>query len=305
MPVFTTIFEDTFDRANENPLNPTNWISNLGVGSNDLQIINDQAVAQFAIGSQVAWYAASLPNDQFAQVTVEARNFVIDGDGALLYVRGTPGEPYSAYVLSATTGPNTNNGHISVANVLVGSATDSSLSGGLAGTGVVTNSGGGGVTDMGLINFKAGSVGNGYSISGNAGVAGATVSWTGTSSGSTTADGSGNFTTGSLANGSYLITPSLVGYVFSPTSQSETISGSNITGVDFTALLDNWYSVPDCRTFPPNFATYRLVNGTKTYDVQTSSNGGIPPDDSREDVPVASGEYPQNSRKPGVYGPGE
>jgi hypothetical protein len=36
MPVFTTIFEDTFDRANENPLNPTNWISNLGVGSNDL-----------------------------------------------------------------------------------------------------------------------------------------------------------------------------------------------------------------------------------------------------------------------------
>lgn len=74
-----------------------------------------------------------------------------------------------------------------------------------------------------------------FSISGSAGVAGATVSYTGTSSGSVTADGSGNYTIPGLANGSYTITPSLAGYTFSPTSQSETISGSNITGVNFTA----------------------------------------------------------------------
>jgi hypothetical protein len=76
-----------------------------------------------------------------------------------------------------------------------------------------------------------------YSISGNAGVAGATVSWTGTASGSTTADGSGNYTIPSLANGSYTITPSKTGYTFSPTNRSETVSGSNITGVNFTASL--------------------------------------------------------------------
>ena len=74
-----------------------------------------------------------------------------------------------------------------------------------------------------------------YSISGNAGVAGATVSYTGTASGSVTADGSGNYSINGLANGSYTITPSLTGYTFSPTSASETVSGSNITGVNFTA----------------------------------------------------------------------
>ena len=76
-----------------------------------------------------------------------------------------------------------------------------------------------------------------YSISGNAGVAGATVSYTGTASGSVTADGSGNYTITGLANGSYTITPTKTGYTFSPSSSPETVSGSNITGVNFTATL--------------------------------------------------------------------
>ena len=50
-----------------------------------------------------------------------------------------------------------------------------------------------------------------YSISGNAGVAGATVSYTGTASGSVTADGSGNYTITGLSNGSYTITPTIDG----------------------------------------------------------------------------------------------
>jgi len=72
-------------------------------------------------------------------------------------------------------------------------------------------------------------------ISGNAGVAGATVSYSGTASGSVTADGSGNYVIINLANGSYTITPSKTGYTFSPTSASETVNGANITGVNFTA----------------------------------------------------------------------
>lgn len=74
-----------------------------------------------------------------------------------------------------------------------------------------------------------------FSISGNAGVAGATVSYSGTASGSVTADGSGNFTISGLANGTYTITPSKTGYTFAPPNRSETVSGSNITGVNFTA----------------------------------------------------------------------
>jgi hypothetical protein len=76
-----------------------------------------------------------------------------------------------------------------------------------------------------------------FSISGNAGVAGATVSYSGASSGSVTADGSGNFTISELTNGNYVITPSFPNFSFSPLSANITISGANITGVNFTATV--------------------------------------------------------------------
>ncbi len=53
------------------------------------------------------------------------------------------------------------------------------------------------------------------------------------STGTTGSDGS--YTIGGLANGSYTVTPSLSGYTFSPASASETVSGGNVTGVNFTA----------------------------------------------------------------------
>jgi hypothetical protein len=76
-----------------------------------------------------------------------------------------------------------------------------------------------------------------FSISGNAGVANALVSYTGTSSGSVTASETGAYTISGLVNGSYTVTPSLAGYTFSPTSANETVSGSNITGVNFTGTF--------------------------------------------------------------------
>jgi hypothetical protein len=74
------------------------------------------------------------------------------------------------------------------------------------------------------------------------------------------------------------------------------------------------YSVPDCRIsycgLVPTTHLYpngsRNVNGTLIYDVETSNNPAIPPTDSRAaGAPTASGTYPQNSRTPGTYGPGE
>jgi hypothetical protein len=50
-----------------------------------------------------------------------------------------------------------------------------------------------------------------------------------------TADASGSFTFANLANGSYTVTPIKSGVTFSPASQSVTINGSNVTGVNFTA----------------------------------------------------------------------
>jgi hypothetical protein len=78
-------------------------------------------------------------------------------------------------------------------------------------------------------------------VSGNAGVAGATVSYTGAGTGSVTADGSGNYSLIGLLNGSYTITPSKTGYTFASVTtpygptQAETVIGADITGVNFTA----------------------------------------------------------------------
>ena len=76
---------------------------------------------------------------------------------------------------------------------------------------------------------------SGQSISGNAGVAGAIISYTGTSSGSVSADSFGNYIISALVNGTYVLTPSLTGFVFNPASQTEVINGNNVTGVNFTA----------------------------------------------------------------------
>lgn len=146
-----------------------------------------------------------------------------------------------------------------------------------------------------------------HTISGNAGVGGATVSWSGASSGSVTADGSGNYTTSGLLDGSYTITPSKTLYTFTPASSNQTLSGANITGVNFTA--SSYYSQPDCRVSPFGPNSSRTVQGTLTYDVQTSSNSTIPGTDSRAagapvDVRIAP-NIPENSRTAGTFGPNE
>ena len=71
-----------------------------------------------------------------------------------------------------------------------------------------------------------------YSISGNAGTSGATVT---AGSQGATSDGSNNYTITGLANGTYTVTPSKSGCTFSPASSSITVASANVTGVNFTA----------------------------------------------------------------------
>ncbi len=71
-----------------------------------------------------------------------------------------------------------------------------------------------------------------FSISGNAGTSGATVT---AGSASATSDGSSNYTISNLAAGTYTVTPSKSGCTFSPTSASVTITSANVTGINFTA----------------------------------------------------------------------
>jgi hypothetical protein len=75
-----------------------------------------------------------------------------------------------------------------------------------------------------------------YGISGTiAGGPGAPVALTGSSTATVTADGSGNYSFSGLANGSYTVTPSQTGTVFTPGSQNVTVTGANVTGINFNA----------------------------------------------------------------------
>jgi len=120
------------------------------------------------------------------------------------------------------------------------------------------------------IAFLATPVPSTYTISGAAGIAAATISLSGSANATTTADASGNFSFTGLANGSYTVTPSKAGYVFSPASQSVTVSGSNVSLASFTAMALT-YSISGAITpaASGNGATVTLsgsANATTTAD---------------------------------------
>lgn len=72
---------------------------------------------------------------------------------------------------------------------------------------------------------------------------GRTVALSGPTSASTTGNSSGNYSFSGLANGTYAVTPSRSGYLFSPSVQSVSIDGSDVSGIDFTASQQSTYSV--------------------------------------------------------------
>ncbi len=84
----------------------------------------------------------------------------------------------------------------------------------------------------------------GYAITGTisgSGGSGVTVTLTGSSGATTTTDSSGNYIFGGLAPGTYTITPSQPGYLFTP--QTVTLSSANVGSVNFTATLVSLQSV--------------------------------------------------------------
>lgn len=75
-----------------------------------------------------------------------------------------------------------------------------------------------------------------YSISGTVtGATGVTITLTGQATGTTTTDGSGNYSFSGLMNGNYTVTPSLSGYTFTPTSRAVAVNVANESGINFAA----------------------------------------------------------------------
>lgn len=99
-----------------------------------------------------------------------------------------------------------------------------------------------------VLNFTAtAQVGPTFSVSGTisptAGGSGATVTLSGAGSATTIADGTGNYTFTGLVNGTYAVTPSHTGYTFSPSIQTATVNGANVTGLNFTATANPTFSI--------------------------------------------------------------
>lgn len=121
-----------------------------------------------------------------------------------------------------------------------------------------------------------------YSVSGtispSAGGNGATVTLSGAASATTTADSSGSYMFTGLANGAYAVTPSKVGYTFSPTSNNATVNGANVTGINFTATAQTTtYSISGTITIASPAGTLSgatiTLSGPAAATTTTDSSG--------------------------------
>ncbi len=100
-----------------------------------------------------------------------------------------------------------------------------------------TEYGGSGLTRVAAFKFD-GCGGTTYSISGTvsgAVASGVTMTLSGAGTGTTTTAADGSYTFSGRPNGSYTVTPSRTGYTFSPANSAVTVSGANVTGVNFTS----------------------------------------------------------------------
>jgi hypothetical protein len=111
-----------------------------------------------------------------------------------------------------------------------------------------------------------------YSISGKVSGSAATVTLSGTASASTTTDSAGNYTFSGLKNGSYSVTPSQSGYVFTPASAPVSINGASIASVNFTASPSSTPTYSISGNVSGSVATLTL-SGTASASTTTDSAG--------------------------------
>ncbi len=113
-----------------------------------------------------------------------------------------------------------------------------------------------------------------FSISGTIGGAGgngASVTLSGAGSATTTANASGAYTFSGLASGTYTVTPSHAGFTFSPGSQNATVSGANVTGINFTAAAQTFSISGTISGSGGNGATVTLSGGASTATTANAS----------------------------------
>jgi hypothetical protein len=113
-----------------------------------------------------------------------------------------------------------------------------------------------------------------WSISGNIAPAlsGVNVALTGAANANTTTGSFENYIFTGLANGAYVVTPSLSGYTFTPASQNVNINGSNVTGINFNGGSVPTWTISGSITPAAGGITVNLT-GTSNGSTATDSLG--------------------------------
>jgi Carboxypeptidase regulatory-like domain len=118
----------------------------------------------------------------------------------------------------------------------------------------------------------------GFSISGGvsgSALQGVLITLSGTATGNTTTDASGNYSFTGLAAGDYTVTPSLAGFVFNPVSDVVTVSGAAVIGNNFAETASAAATSIVSGTASGAVAQNVLINlsGLNTGSVLTDSSG--------------------------------
>jgi hypothetical protein len=112
--IYTTLASDTFNRANENPLNPAVWRADPDPLAPPpiapLQIIDDQAVSTELSEGIAIYHGINWPDDQWVQVQVNACNGDGTGDGAAILLVARRQNDHNAYAfeVNGPLGPSCN-----------------------------------------------------------------------------------------------------------------------------------------------------------------------------------------------------
>lgn len=320
----TQLASDNFQRPDANPIGG-NWTTLPN--TNAVQLVSHEAEASVLAAENLIFYnSVVFPNDQYSEITIGniTGGYIHvgvrlggSGNGYILLVESTSGNFYiqrldggssnnligpvssggpftSGEVIRLTVQGTTFTGSRNGTNAI--SVTDATYLSGSAGLGFFTF---GSVAVATVSEWAGGNLITGFSISGNTGAADAVVNYSGTSSGTVTADGSGNYTIPTLADRHYTITPTLTNFIFSPASRNVTVSGSDVTGVNFTAAETHGWSPTDCRNFAtfPNFPIVQN-DGSVFWTGQVSCNESIPTPTSNPHLPPTDSRVlePENSR---------
>ena len=112
---------------------------------------------------------------------------------------------------------------------------------------------------------------NDYTINGAAGLAGAMISYSGTTSGTVTADGSGNYSIGPLQNGTYTVTPSKSQCFFTPAAKTAQVNNLDVSLEAFAGVLD---------TVAPTLSLSTLADESITNNATLNISGTVLDSDS-------------------------